>query len=194
MTEPDELGRAVAAVADALDALGVRWAVGGSIASATHGEPRATNDVDIIVAFDEAQARDFVSRLGTSFYADADAAAASVRRRASFNVIDTRGFIKIDVFVPASGPLGLGQLDRRCEVDVLPGGRPVFVLGPEDTVLQKLRWYQLGGAVSDRQWRDIVSVLRLVGSRLDDAYLDEVATSGGLHALLVKARADAAAR
>lgn len=191
MAAAEELARAVATVADVLDALGVEWAIGGSIASAVYGEPRATNDIDIVALLDERQARDLVVRLGSDFYADADAAAGAVRRHASFNVIDTRGFIKIDVFVPPGGPLGAGQLDRRCELEALAGARLVFVLGPEDTVLQKLRWYQLGGNVSDRQWRDIVSVLRHVGAQLDDTYLDEVAAGGGLGELLAKARADA---
>jgi hypothetical protein len=191
MTDPDELGRAIGPIAAALDALGVRWAIGGSIASSVHGEPRATNDVDVVAALDESQARDLCARLGTTFHADADTAADAVRHRSSFNVIDTRSFIKIDVFVPPSGSLGLGQLDRRIEADVVPGARPVFVLGAEDTVLQKLRWYELGGSVSDRQWRDIVSVLRHAGPRLDDAYLDAVANDAGLGELLAKARADA---
>lgn len=191
MTDPDELGRAVGAVADILDALAVPWAVGGSIASATYGEPRATNDVDVVAALDEGQARALVARLGGDFYADADAAVDAVRRHASFNVIDTRSFIKIDVFVPAPGALGLGQLARRRETDALPGARAVYVLAPEDTVLQKLRWYQIGGSTSDRQWRDIVSVLRIVGPGIDDAYLDDVASSTGLEQLLAKARADA---
>lgn len=191
MTDPDELGRAVAPIADALDAIGVRWAIGGSIASAVHGEPRATNDVDVVAALDETQARELCARLGATFHADADTAVDAVRRRSSFNVIDTRSFIKIDIFVPPAGSLGLGQLDRRLEADVVPGARAVFVLGAEDTVLQKLRWYQLGGSVSDRQWRDIVSVLRHTGRRLDDAYLDTVASDAGLAELLAKARADA---
>jgi hypothetical protein len=141
MTDPDELGRAVAAIADALDEIGARWAIGGSIASTVHGEPRATNDVDIIAVLDEPQARALCARLGAAFHADPDTAAEAVRRRSSFNVIDTRSFIKLDVFVPPAGSMGQGQLDRRLETHALPGARPVFVLGAEDTVLQKLRGY-----------------------------------------------------
>jgi hypothetical protein len=190
MTDPDEIGRAVAGVADILDALNVRWAVGGSVASAAHGEPRATNDVDLVAVLTEAEARTVVLRLGGDYYADGDSAAEAVRLRGSFNIIDRRSFIKLDVFVPGPGPLGLGQLDRKRDLDVFPSMRPVPVLGPEDVVLQKLRWYRLGGEVSDRQWRDIVSVLRLVRSELDDRYLNDVAAGAGLTTLLERARAD----
>ena len=169
----------------------MRWAVGGSLASAAHGEPRATNDVDVVAMLSENQARDLVARLGEDYYADADAAADAARRRSCFNGIDKRSFIKLDVFVPAAGPLGVGQLDRTLLLDVFPGVRPVPVLGPEDVILQKLRWYQLGGEVSDRQWRDIVSVLQTMRGELDGAYLDGVCVGTGLTALLERARSDA---
>jgi hypothetical protein len=192
MTDPGELSRALLAVAEILDARGVRWAIGGSLASAAHGEPRATNDVDLVASLSEADARALASELVATghFYADPDAAVDAVRRRSSFNVIDTRSFIKIDVFVPRAGALGTGQLDRACRLDIVPASRPLPVLGAEDIVLQKLNWYRAGGSISDRQWRDLVSVLRLAGD-LDDAYLDAVASSEGLDELLATARADA---
>lgn len=191
MTDPDEMGRALEALADALDAMSVPWAVGGSLASSAYGEPRATNDIDIIATLSEPQARELVARLGGDFYADADAAADAARRRSSFNAIDKRSFIKLDVFVPEAGALGVGQLGRRLHLDIFPGLRPIPVLGPEDVVLQKLRWFRLGGEVSDRQWRDIVSVLRAMSRDLDNPYLDTVAVEADLTALLERARNDA---
>ncbi len=191
MTDPNELARTVAALAAALDAMSVSWAVGGSLASAAHGEPRATNDVDVIATLSEQQARELGMRLGEDFYIDPDAAADAVRRRGSFNVIDKRSFIKVDIFVPAGGPLGVGQLDRRLHLDIFPGMHAVPVLGPEDIVLQKLRWYALGGEVSDRQWRDIVSVLRAASDEIDQPYLETVSAGEGLGTLLERARNDA---
>jgi hypothetical protein len=191
VTDPDELARAVGAVGAALDAVGATWAIGGSLASAVHGEPRATNDVDLVAQLSEAGARDLAARLGDDFHADVDAMTAAVRARSSFNLVDTRSFIKIDVFVPPRGPLGLGQLDRRVTLPVVAGLRALPVLGPEDVVLQKLRGYELGGRVSDRQWRDIVSVLRASAPTLDAEYLDAVAAPGGLAELLERARRDA---
>jgi hypothetical protein len=50
---------------------------------------------------------------------------------------------------------------------------------PEDTVLAKLEWYRLGGEVSERQWRDVLGVLRARGSQLDLEYMRKWA--GELH-------------
>jgi hypothetical protein len=94
------------------------------------------------------------------------------------------------VFVPSASPLGIGQLDKRVMLEIFPG-LEVPILGPEDVIVQKLRWHALGGRVSDRQWRDIVAVLRLGAGRLDEAYLDEVATSERVTEDLRRARHDA---
>jgi hypothetical protein len=193
MTDPDELGATLATVAAVLDGLGVRWAIGGSVASSAYGEPRATNDVDVVALLDVTTAREVAKRLGPGFYADGDAAADAARRHGSFNVIDRRSFIKVDVFVPAAGPLGEGQLTRAIRLELVALAPPLPVLGPEDVVLQKLAWFRAGGEVSERQWRDVVAVLRTVGPDLDDGYLDGVASPTGLDALLARARHDARA-
>jgi hypothetical protein len=191
MTDAGELGSVLAALAAALEALSVTWAIGGSLASAAHGEPRATNDIDVIAILDERTVAGLIKLLANDFYADPVTALEAVRSRGSFNLIDSRSFIKVDVFIPARGPLGTGQLDRRQTLEILPGVRALPILGPEDTVLQKLRWFRLGGEVSERQWRDIVSVLRTTGALLDDAYLGGVAHAAGLSSLLDRARAEA---
>ncbi len=188
MTETDELRATLESLLRAFDALAVRWAIGGSLASAAYGEPRASNDIDVIAIMDERGARRLPALLGEDFYCSEDAAVEAVRRHDSFNVIDQRSFLKVDVFVPGPGPLGAGQLGRRREL-VLASGVAVPVLGPEDTVLQKLRWFQLTGETSDRQWRDLVEVLR--AGDLDDVYLDEVAGKTRLDELLARARSDA---
>ena len=67
----------------------------------------------------------------------------------------------------------------------------MWITSAEDVVLRKLRWFDDGGQVSDRQWRDILGVLRTQAGRLDDAYLDSTAREVGLADLLERARRDA---
>lgn len=47
-------------------------------------------------------------------------------------------------------------------IQMSPGGNvaPIFVATAEDTILSKLAWYRLGGEVSDRQWNDILGILK----------------------------------
>src|SRR5687768_14981543 len=122
MTAIEELAATLRSLRLAFETLAVPWAVGGSLASAAYGEPRATNHVDVIAALDEAGASRLTALLGADFHRAAQTAVAAVRSCDSFNVIDERSFIKVDVFVPPVGPLGVGQLDRR---------RPLVLIGGE---------------------------------------------------------------
>jgi hypothetical protein len=69
----------------------------------------------------------------------------------------------------------------------------LVVKSPEDTVLRKLLWYRAGGGVSDRQWRDVLEVLRVSGDGLDRGYLGDWADRLGITALLTRAVSESSA-
>jgi hypothetical protein len=190
MSTVDEVLATVRRITDACEALGLTWAVGGSFASAVYGEPRATNDVDVIAHLRLGDVRRFVAALGDDVYVDEAVIRDAIVGQRSFNVIDEATFVKIDVFIPPPGPLGEDQLVRRRRLS-LTDDLHTWVLGPEDTVLQKLRWYRLGGEQSDRQWRDIGSVLRGTRDELDWGYLRSTAAGTGMADLLERAERDA---
>jgi hypothetical protein len=99
---------------------------------------------------------------------------------------------KVDVFVAGDDPLARDELARasRLPLPRLPG-RSVLVASPEDIVLQKLLWYRKGGEVSERQWRDVIGVLKIRGQALDSAYLVSGANRAGVTDLLDRARDEA---
>lgn len=178
------------AVARALEAAGARYLVGGSLASSLQGIPRSTLDVDLVTDLAPSGVEAFVRALGADFYADAERIRNGVGRRASFNVIDLRNGFKADVYLASDDPFGRAQLARRQVVELLPGVTLPFA-SPEDVVLQKLRWYRLGGGVSERQWLDAQGVLKIQGERLDGGYLEHWAAALELSDLLARAREEA---
>src|SRR6185312_9873517 len=99
-------------VRSALERARVRYAVGGSCASTAFGEPRFTNNVDILAEFTHENVDGFLRHLPESFYVDADEALSAIRRGRPFNVIHMPTVLKFDFFPSRAFPLGIEELDR----------------------------------------------------------------------------------
>jgi hypothetical protein len=176
-------------VAQVFDDLGIAHTIGGSIASSVAGEPRSTVDIDFVAAIDEGHAPALVATLSAGFYIDEEARRA-IRDRGTVNLIHHDTQLKVDIFVAGGTPLDQQQLQRRQRVELGPG-RTIYVHPPEDILLQKLRWYRRGGEISDRQWRDVLGIVRVQGARLDRDYLAVSAPTLGVADLLARALRDA---
>jgi len=168
MTSPDELHDPVSIALDVgarLDRLGVDWLTGGSLASSVHGEPRATQDVDMIVDLRSRHVKPLWESLRRDYYLDAGEIRAAVKAAASFNAIHFASAIKVDFFVAGDDPFEAERLAHCQRVDT-PAG-VLHIDTAEHTLLRKLEWYRRGGEASERQWRDVQAIARIQGDRLD---------------------------
>ena len=153
-----------------------------------------TQDADLTAEPFPGQEVTFIKSFGPDYYVSLDAIREAVRTRSSFNLIHLPSGFKVDVFVRKDRPFERSALDRRIPVPAPDApSETIDVLSPEDVILFKLEWFRLGGEISDRQWGDILGVLRVQGDRLDAAYLDHWAADLGVADLLARARAEAAA-
>lgn len=186
---PLDLVRQVARILDDLD---IPYALGGSMASSLFGEPRSTVDVDIAILLTTDQEGALLERAAAEFYVPFEAAHVAVRTHSSFNLVDIPNALKVDLFVLGNGLLDRMQIERRIAV-MIPGAEgSVWVTSPEVQVLRKLDWYRAGGASSDRQWRDVVGILRAADG-LDAEFLLETARAIDLDVLLATALEQATA-
>ncbi len=163
-------------VIEALDDLGVRYVIGGSLASALHGVARATMDADLVADLKPQHVRPLVQKLAGAFYLDEDAVRTAVASRRSFNAIHLATMFKVDVFIPKGRPFDLAQLEHAtAQLIATDPDRLAYVASAEDTILAKLDWY-----------RQVLGVVKVQGDRLDWNYLRQQAASLGLTDLLEK--------
>jgi hypothetical protein len=186
MTNPPP--SALSLLASALERLGVPYFIGGSIASAARGVPRATVDVDLLARILPTQADKLSGILGPDWYADPWAIREAIAAGRHFNVIHNPSGQKFDLF-PCVSEFHAEQLARAKPMDLrLPGGTvrcPVATA--EDILLAKLQWYRLGGETSERQWRDILGIIA-ANPVFDSAYLSHWSRRLGVEDLLARAR------
>lgn len=176
----------------ALEQAGIRYAIGGSWASTAFGEPRFTNDVDIVVEFTEQKLERFLGNLPSTFYVDAAEALTAIRSGRPFNVIYMPMAFKFDFFPAAAFALGMEELARAIYLaDTGLSRVPAPFVTPEDVLLAKLHWFRLGGELSGVQWRDIQGIVRGCANTLDRGYLQRGAAKIGVRDLLDKALEEA---
>jgi hypothetical protein len=185
----DDTLRAALAAAAELEKLDVRWFLGGSLASSIHGIPRATFDADIMADLRPQHVRPFLRALGEAWYADEGVMQDAIRDRSSFNLIHLDTAMKVDVFVPKLRRFDGGEFARSQSIKLEGSNIEARICCAEDIVIAKLEWYRLGGEDSERQWGDILGVLKLNEGKLDLELLRSSASELGVVDLLEKALA-----
>lgn len=167
---------------------GIPYMLTGSYASSVHGTPRATQDLDIVIAPTRSQLAELLELLpDTEYYVSKDAAFDALARRAQFNVIDFETGWKVDLIVIKDRDFSRTEFDRRRPLQL--DGVSLYVASPEDVLLAKLEWSKLGA--SARQVEDAVGIVRLQGNLLDVAYVERWVAVLGLRDQWAEAKARA---
>lgn len=151
----------------ALEHANIPYMISGSIGSSFHGQPRATNDADIVIDPTPQQITVFIKSLGPDCYVSKEAAKQTIQNRSMFNVIDTQLGYKVDLIIRKNRPYSQQEFSRRSKTSFL--GIDVYVLSPEDSILSKLEWSK--GRQSETQHKDALGVLMTQKDNLDFDYL-----------------------
>lgn len=164
----------------------VPYMVTGSLASSVHGEPRSTNDLDVVIAPTRDQLFSLVQlfkRVG--FYVRWEEAEAALRKRDLFNVTDFQNAWKVDLIIRKAREFSLSEFERRepAEID----GLSFVITSAEDILIAKLEWFKIGE--SERQLEDAAGIIRVQADKLDTAYVEKWVKSLGLSEQWLKARA-----
>ena len=163
-------------VIDALDELGIRYLIGGSLASSIFGEPRATRDTDLLADIKLEHAKALCETLESEFHISMEAIENALRDRSRFHVIHFQSVFKVDIFVPKKRSFDEQEFQRRqLHVVSRDPERHAYVASVEDIILAKLEWCREGKEVSAQQWRDITGMFKTNEGRLDVSYMRQTA-------------------
>ncbi len=187
MTQPD-IVIATRPVVEAFETLHIAYYIGGSVASSAYGMARATMDVDMVAAIEQQHVGALVQQLEATYYIDRDMILDAINRQSSFNLIHLETMLKVDIFVLKNESYHLTTLQRRRK-DTLDEQDPTefYFASAEDIILSKLDWYRMSGGVSERQWNDVLGVLKVQKQLLDITYLEHWAAKLQLTDLLQRA-------
>ena len=161
---------------------GVPYMLAGSMGSSFHGEPRATNDIDIVIAPSSSQLITFLHSLGDDFYVSHEAAMDALANASMFNVIDMEMGWKADLIIRRQRVFSLTEFDRRRRTKVL--GIDVWVVSPEDVILSKLEWIK--DRDSELHFRDALGVAMVQYESLDQDYLTRWSRELGVEDLFAR--------
>ena len=179
-------------IAQEFERMNILYYVGGSLASSLHGIPRSTQDVDIVADIKDEHIPHFFKTFETGFYIDADMIKDAIHRQTSFNIIHLATMFKVDIFILKKDKNSLEEMNRRKQYQISDSpGQMLFLASAEDIIIHKLYWFKPGRGVSDRQWNDVLGVLRVQYDNLDNIYLEHAAVQLGVMALLQKAYEEA---
>ena len=170
-----DLGPAFRRLLQVFQALEIPYMVGGSLASSVHGIPRSTNDVDLVAHITARQIDPLVTTLRPEFYTDPpEAIVEAIGRGRMFNFIHLATTYKFDIYPLSAEPYHQASFARRRmeQCTLQPGELMSFyVSSPEDAILSKLSWYRASNQVLERQWSDVLDMVRVQGEALDLTYL-----------------------
>lgn len=154
---------------ECFEKLKIRYLITGSIASMAYGEPRFTNDIDIVADVKQSHLDEFKSCFPENeFYLEVDSIKKALDSRQQFNIIHPSSGLKVDVIVSKMDEFDTTRFSRTKKLKISESKSANFA-SPEDVILKKMEYYQKGG--SDKHLRDITSMLKISGQDIDLAYI-----------------------
>ncbi len=163
---------------NAFEKLGIRYFVTGSIASIFYGEPRFTNDIDIVADINENHILELLKLFPKEeFYISEEAILDAINHKYQFNIIHPSSGLKIDVIICKNDAFDNSRFKRIKRISPIEDTQANFS-SPEDVIIMKMRYYKEGE--SEKHLRDISSMLKISGDIIDKNYIENWVDKLGL--------------
>lgn len=154
-----------------LERYAIPYLITGSMASISYGEPRFTNDIDVVADLRLEHVDRFCSSFpAPDYYVYPNSVREAIRLKHQFNIIHHVSGLKIDVIIPGDDAFERSRAKRGVRRLFAEGLEATFA-SPEDVILRKMQYFKEGGA--EKHLRDIAAVLKIQGDRVDRKYIEE---------------------
>jgi hypothetical protein len=189
MPAGSDIDIALQPVIDVFSEMNIPYYVCGSLASSAYGVSRSTQDIDLVSDISRNAANDFYERLKDKYFLDLNMMLEAIDKKSSFNLIHLDTMLKIDVFILRDEHYHRSTFERITQdsIEQHENAINVFVASPEDVILSKLLWYKASNESSEKQWLDILGILKVQNKRLDIESLQYWAKELNVKDLLHKA-------
>ena len=158
--------------------LQIRYLVTGSVASMAYGEPRLTNDIDVVAGIEEQHVADLLKAFpADEFYISENMVREAIHYHGQFNIIHPASGLKVDVIIKQNTPFDNSRFKRMQRIHPADSYQANFA-APEDVIIKKMEYYGEGG--SEKHLRDITGILKISGELVDRDYISEWAKRLGL--------------
>ena len=172
---PYELLEKVVAV---LERLQIRYLVTGSVASMAYGEPRLTNDIDVVAAVTEQHVAPLLAAFPPEeFYVSEEGIRKALAYQTQFSIIHPASWLKVDVIIRKDVPFDESRFKRGRRIHPAKSYGAEFA-SPEDVIIKKMEYYREGG--SEKHVRDITGILKVSAGEIDQEYIVKWAQRLGL--------------
>lgn len=165
-------------IIEALDRLHIPYLVTGSVAAMAYGEPRLTNDIDIIADVKESHIPGLLDAFpAEEYYISDDMIREAIRYQGQFNIIHPSSGLKVDIIIRTNSPFDISRFRRVRRIQPAATYEADFS-SPEDVIIKKMEFYKMGG--SEKHLRDITGILKVSGHEVDMQYIADWAARLGL--------------
>ncbi len=158
-------------IVETFERLKIPYLVTGSVASMAYGEPRLTNDIDMVAGIDEGRITGLLAAFPSGeFYVSEEMIRRAIRQHGQFNIIHPASGLKVDVMIRQDTPFDRSRFGRIRRIAPDESYEANFA-SPEDVIIKKMEYYREGG--SEKHLRDITGILKISGEEVDRGYLAE---------------------
>jgi hypothetical protein len=173
-----ELFELLQKIVEVFEHLHIPYLVTGSVAAMAYGEPRLTNDIDIVAAIEERNIADLLKAFPSDeFYFNEEMVREAILHHGQFNIIHPSSGLKVDIIIKQDTPFDSSRFSRVHRIYLAESYQANFA-APEDVIIKKMEYYKEGG--SEKHLRDITGILKISGQMVDGEYIAEWARHLGL--------------